>query len=612
MSGPIPSLDATELLANEEFVRGLARRLAADEAAAEDLVQDTWAAALARPPADRDRLRSWLARVLRNLAALGLRRRERRVERESACARAERQPDTALLVERVELHHRLVAAVLELEDAYRDVVLRHHFRGESLAAIARSTGTPEATVRTRLRRARLRLRNGLRDRLGDGSPAMLATLSVGMEEATRWTAEITMKKALLQAPWIVSGVVGAGLGFGGSYVLHSGGAGDRGAPAEHLVRPEDSPGATADGPALTVLAPQRRSASPAAQEPVEEPASWTDADLRRLLASRDRLDQIRAIKALSGRGTLESAEMLLDAMLTSTDPILLAMLEEALLETGEDVAPMVIEAFLSTADPGVSGRLTSLLGRLALARPSLEPQVVGLLVDVLGDPDATANRLGLVSGALIEIGIGSLDAVTELLSDPRAHPAGVAHLARVLSELDPAQADLVHQRLGEAVEATLASVGDATLTEEQRRALAEKASWLTWSASHRPREEHDSLSPVIVEGLFVATDLQQAQAMAWGVAHLAGMSDEVRQSSARQILDALAAETDPSIRQTHVWAVNELATFYHSRPIDESFHAILDMTHDALDVTDDPAVAVHLHWLLAELEGYAQEKEQGF
>src|SRR6185503_18830794 len=145
---------AAELLADQAFLRRLARSLTADDARADDLVQETWLAALRARPDGRSRLRVWLARVLRNLAASGLRGGARREARERLSAASESLPGTAELVERMELHQRLVAAVLALPEAYRDVILRHYFRGESVSAMAASLGRPEATVRTRLRRAR--------------------------------------------------------------------------------------------------------------------------------------------------------------------------------------------------------------------------------------------------------------------------------------------------------------------------------------------------------------------------------------------------------------------------------------------------------------------------
>src|SRR5206468_4093801 len=68
MSVP-PAIDLQGLLAEDRWIRRLARRLAGDAHAAEDLVQETWAAALdVRQDAPRPHaLRPWLRGILRNL-----------------------------------------------------------------------------------------------------------------------------------------------------------------------------------------------------------------------------------------------------------------------------------------------------------------------------------------------------------------------------------------------------------------------------------------------------------------------------------------------------------------------------------------------------------------
>ncbi len=54
------------LLQHADFVRDLARSLIADEQQAEDAVQEAYLAALERPPAKREALRSWLGSVASN------------------------------------------------------------------------------------------------------------------------------------------------------------------------------------------------------------------------------------------------------------------------------------------------------------------------------------------------------------------------------------------------------------------------------------------------------------------------------------------------------------------------------------------------------------------
>ena len=160
-----PLIETQTFQTNAAFVRRLARRLIRDEAAAEDLAQDAWVAALERPPKEAGEsggLRAWLAAVMRNQASLRLRRRERRERRESLVARSEEVANTSELVERTELHARVVQATLDLPDAYRDVLLRHFWNEETPAEIATALDLPERTVRTRLRRGLERMRIKLR------------------------------------------------------------------------------------------------------------------------------------------------------------------------------------------------------------------------------------------------------------------------------------------------------------------------------------------------------------------------------------------------------------------------------------------------------------------
>jgi RNA polymerase sigma-70 factor (ECF subfamily) len=64
---------------HERFVWGVCYRMTGDAAEADDLVQETFARALERPPADRSRpWRPWLVRVAVNLSIDALRRRRRR------------------------------------------------------------------------------------------------------------------------------------------------------------------------------------------------------------------------------------------------------------------------------------------------------------------------------------------------------------------------------------------------------------------------------------------------------------------------------------------------------------------------------------------------------
>ena len=173
---PTSEPDAADLLAQAGWLRSLAFRLVRDEAEADDLVQETWRRALERPPRDRKALPAWLARVARNTAAEEHRRSHRRRARELRAARPERIPATSDVVQRTELHRRLVDALLALEEPFRSVLLLRYFDDLSPKEIARRLGVPAATVRTRSKRGLDRLRRCLDDAHGGSRRAWVLPL----------------------------------------------------------------------------------------------------------------------------------------------------------------------------------------------------------------------------------------------------------------------------------------------------------------------------------------------------------------------------------------------------------------------------------------------------
>jgi RNA polymerase sigma-70 factor (ECF subfamily) len=126
---------------------------------AEDLVQETYARVLARPRLLRrgDEL-AYLLRVLRNVHVSRHRAASARPQEGALAegtdvrdARRRWEPEAALEV-RV-----LFAAIAELPRDFRDALVAVDVLGLSYAEAARAIGAKEATVTTRLHRARLRL-----------------------------------------------------------------------------------------------------------------------------------------------------------------------------------------------------------------------------------------------------------------------------------------------------------------------------------------------------------------------------------------------------------------------------------------------------------------------
>ena len=156
-----------ELLAHAGWVRKLAARLVRDAGTAEDVTQEVWAYALRSPPHNRGNLRGWLSAVVHNAARSFGRSETRRMARDLASARRGSETPTDVLVERGELHRRLVQQVMALEEPYRTIVLAHWFEGESIAQVARRQGITARVASARLDAAHARLRQDL-DRAAGG------------------------------------------------------------------------------------------------------------------------------------------------------------------------------------------------------------------------------------------------------------------------------------------------------------------------------------------------------------------------------------------------------------------------------------------------------------
>jgi len=165
-----------ELLRHDAFLRRLARGLTGSDGA-DDLAQETWVAALrfgATP--EGPGLRAWLARVARNLTARGAERDAARRARELDGERRLRAPSPDEVAARMALQRLVVEAVEALEEPYRRAVFLRYFEGLSPAQIAERDGTPVATVKTRLKRARAALKRRL-DREAGGREAWSLTLA---------------------------------------------------------------------------------------------------------------------------------------------------------------------------------------------------------------------------------------------------------------------------------------------------------------------------------------------------------------------------------------------------------------------------------------------------
>jgi RNA polymerase sigma-70 factor (ECF subfamily) len=161
------------VLRYQDGAYSLALRFLGSPQAAEDATQEAFLRAYQNIGRLRDdRFRPWLYTIVANAARDELRRRQRRPQRSLDAARADDEmpvmdpPDPGPSPEGValqtELRGQLEAALRELPDDWRLVVVLSDIHGLSYEEIAVAARVPVGTVKSRLSRARGRLRDLLR------------------------------------------------------------------------------------------------------------------------------------------------------------------------------------------------------------------------------------------------------------------------------------------------------------------------------------------------------------------------------------------------------------------------------------------------------------------
>jgi len=185
--------ELAHLLGNTGWLRELARSLVGDPFDAEDLMQEALALAKEEGRWTTGRLGAWIAGILRNRAKQHYRSESRRLAREQKAAFARAQelhyaeasgehPDPAFLAQRVEQQRLLAETLLLLEAQSREVLLLFYYGDRSLQQISVQLGLSVKGVETRLRRAKVRLRESLEKRVGRGqwAIALVPLLPKGM------------------------------------------------------------------------------------------------------------------------------------------------------------------------------------------------------------------------------------------------------------------------------------------------------------------------------------------------------------------------------------------------------------------------------------------------
>ncbi|MCX5745872.1 MAG: sigma-70 family RNA polymerase sigma factor, partial [Proteobacteria bacterium] len=196
---------AVELLAHRDWLLALARALVG-EAAAPDIVQETFLVALAKPPSGA--LRPWLGGVARNLARMARRGGRRRETRELAAPQPDAIPSPGELVERARMQQVVAGLVLALPEPLRGTLLLRYFEGLSAADIARLQGIPAATVRGRLAEALARVRTSLDDDHGGRAAWIVLVAPLPLVAASGGSSSAALAaKGLLVSTSVKTGIV---------------------------------------------------------------------------------------------------------------------------------------------------------------------------------------------------------------------------------------------------------------------------------------------------------------------------------------------------------------------------------------------------------------------
>ena len=161
------TLHVSELEPHRRTLWGICYRMTGVAADADDLVQETFARALAAPPADRSReLLPWLVRVAMNASRDLLRRRKREayvgpwlpspIDSEALVAGPDASP-AARYAERESVSYAFMRALEALSVPQRAVVILRDVLDYSVRETAEALGMSEVNVKTSHHRARAKL-----------------------------------------------------------------------------------------------------------------------------------------------------------------------------------------------------------------------------------------------------------------------------------------------------------------------------------------------------------------------------------------------------------------------------------------------------------------------
>jgi RNA polymerase sigma factor (sigma-70 family) len=334
------SVAIADLLEHAGWIRALARRLTNDDAAADDLVQEAWLAALKRPPRIEERARPWLAEVLRNARRMAFRSETRRSQREQAAIETTPPATADRVVEEVELGRALAEEVLALAEPYREALLLHYYRGLSSVEIGAQLAVSDSTVRGRIKEGLERLRKRLDRKHGHRAAWVRALAPLGGAPMfPRAASSSSVAKGALMNKVVVAGLATLGA-LAAVYSHHTKSVAASPSAAAAVVPIARAEVAT---PTVTTSA---KTAAPGTDRIASKQAH--DAFLQRIV------DAQRRAREASGTPTGELDADYITASLQQLTPRFTWCYEQSLLKQPTLRGSLVVH-FTITADPEVGG-----------------------------------------------------------------------------------------------------------------------------------------------------------------------------------------------------------------------------------------------------------------
>ena len=169
-------LDDQAVIRQTASLRLMVRALLRDDAAVDDVVQETWLTAMEHPPREGFDAGGWLRGIARN-AIRHLRRSDIRRDRRESHAADRVEPAAGQVVAKIEQLQELLEAVSALREPIRQTVALRYLDGLMPREIADRLSIPVATVKTRLSTGLRQLREALDARHGGDRSAWHALLA---------------------------------------------------------------------------------------------------------------------------------------------------------------------------------------------------------------------------------------------------------------------------------------------------------------------------------------------------------------------------------------------------------------------------------------------------